>query len=100
MARNRAYKNLEAMSDQRNSTTINLAPCCRWCEVPAWREVDPWLRARWAKESQLSCLGRCNATIFMPATATLQLLKVPPLVDNSHEFVIAILSNFSKTSDF
>lgn len=100
MARNRAYRNLEATSDQRNSTITNFAPCCCWSEVPAWREIDPWLRARWAKESQLSCLGPSNATVLMPATATLQLLEVPPLVNNSHELIIAILSNFSKRSDF
>ena len=94
MARNRAYKNLEAASDQRNSTITNLAPCCLRYEIPAWREIDPWLRARWAKESQLSYLGCSDAAILMPATATLQLLEVPPLVNNSHELVIAILSKF------
>ena len=100
MARNRVYRNLEATSDQRNCTITKFAPCCCWCELPAWREFNPWLRARRAQGSQLSCLGPYNATVLMPAIATLRLLEVLPLVNNSHEFIIAILSNFSTRIDF
>jgi len=33
----------------------------------------------------------------MRTTTTLQLLQVPPLVDDSHEFIIAILSDFRQS---
>jgi len=36
-----------------------------------------------------------DAAIFVPATATFQLLEVLPLVDDSHELVVAILTYIS-----
>ena len=41
----------------------------------------------------------CEVAVLVTTTSSLQLFEVPPLVNDPHEFVIAILSNFSKMND-
>ena len=38
----------------------------------------------------------CEVVVLVTTTSSLQLLEVPPLVNDPHEFIVAILSNFNK----
>lgn len=38
----------------------------------------------------------CEVAVLVSATSLLQLLEVPPLVNDPREFIVAILSNFNK----
>ena len=38
----------------------------------------------------------CEVAVLVTTTSSLQLLEVLPLVNDPHEFIVAILSNFNK----
>jgi hypothetical protein len=38
----------------------------------------------------------CEVVVLVTTTSSLQLLEVPPLVNDPHEFIVVILSNVNK----
>jgi len=47
-------------------------------------------------QSQFPRFGASDTPVFVPTSASLQLLQVPPLVDDTHELVVAVLNYFSE----
>jgi hypothetical protein len=95
-ARNRKYINLRQANQYTHDTRKYHPPIQRVNILPVVRQVPPWLRACATHQRQFPLFRRSHAARVVPAFSVLHVFHLPPLSDDVHEGLAAILFTLRK----